>query len=120
MSSMAYEDIENDKMEVDEKKFEDNFRALPSLKELNEGFKIGPRFPQAQIDWDKMIKKLSEREEYDSTWLKTGLGERPGFFYLFLFSRFKILNFGLRPNFEWQFGISRTDFETFIFILFKL
>ena len=115
MSSMAYEDIENDKMEVDEKKFEDNFRALPSLKELNKGYKIGPRFPQVQIDWDKMIQKLSEREEYDSTWLTTGLGKRPGLFYLLPFSRFKILNFGLRLNFEWHF-----DFETFLFMLFKL
>ena len=69
MSSMAYEDIKSDKMEVDEKKFEDNFRALPSGKEYkNEGYKIGPRFPQVEINWKQMIKKLSEREEYDSTW----------------------------------------------------
>ena len=85
MSSMAYEDIKNDKMEVDEQKFDDNFRALPSREELKTGYKIGPRFPQVKIDWEKMIEKLSEREEYDSTWLTTGLGKKPGFFIFLLF-----------------------------------
>ena len=85
MSSMAYEDIKSDKMEVDEKKFEDNFRALPSEKELNEGYKIGPRFPQVEINWKQMIKKLSEREEYDSTWFQQDSGKDQAFFIVLLF-----------------------------------
>ena len=77
MSSMAYVDLKDDKMEVDEQKFEDNFRALPSPSERNEGYKIGPLFPQVEIDWKKMITKL--REEYDSKWLTPKLGKGANF-----------------------------------------
>ena len=75
MSSMAYEDLKGGKnhriMEIDEKKFENNFRAHPSEEEIQSGFRTGPCFPQVEIDWNKIIKRVSEKEQLDSTWLGT-------------------------------------------------
>ena len=72
MSSMAYENLkgeeDHERMEIDDEKFEYNFRGYPDPDEIQEGYENGPLYPQADIDLNKIIKTVVERAEDYSEW----------------------------------------------------
>ena len=80
MSSMAYENLKDEKnkkrMEIDQQKFNHNFRNHPELDEVEKGYKNGPLFPQADISLKEIIERVREKSEFYTEWLVAGLGKR--------------------------------------------